>query len=113
MMRKFYGAAYTDVGTVKTVNQDSLMIRIADIGMHKTAFAVVCDGMGGLQQGELASATVVYNALYENEEIRKNWKIYGPTYKQLEDFNYFNICQSGIKNIVFVLDYEYLKMLVI
>ena len=51
MMRKFYGAAYTDVGTVKTVNQDSLMIRIADIGMHKTAFAVVCGGMGGLQQG--------------------------------------------------------------
>lgn len=50
-------------------------------------------------------STLVYNALYENEEIRKNWKIYGPTYKQLEDFNYFNICQSGIKNIVFVLDY--------
>lgn len=69
MMRKFYGAAYTDVGTVKTVNQDSLMIRIADIGMHKTAFAVVCDGMGGLQQGELASATVVraYEKWYEEE----------------------------------------------
>lgn len=58
-MRKFYGTAYTDVGTVKTVNQDSLMIRISAAGMHETAFAVVCDGMGGLQQGELASATVV------------------------------------------------------
>ena len=69
MMRKFYGAAYTDAGTVKTVNQDSLMIRIVDIGMHKTAFAVVCDGMGGLQQGELASATVVraYEKWYEEE----------------------------------------------
>ena len=45
------------------------MIRIADIGMHKTAFAVVCDGMGGLQQGELASATVVraYEKWYEEE----------------------------------------------
>ena len=37
--------------------------------MHKTAFAVVCDGMGGLQQGELASATVVraYEKWYEEE----------------------------------------------
>ena len=58
-MRKFYSTAYTDVGTVKTVNQDSLMVKISAVGVHETAFAVVCDGMGGLQQGELASATVV------------------------------------------------------
>ena len=78
MMRKFYGAAYTDVGTVKTVNQDSLMIRIADIGMHKTAFAVVCDGMGGLQQGELASATVVraYEAI-QRKYLPIHLKIHG------------------------------------
>ena len=61
MMRKFYGAAYTDVGTVKTVNQDSLMIRIADIGMHKTAFAVVCDGMGGLQPVSYTHLTLPTN----------------------------------------------------
>ena len=59
-MRKFYGTAYTDVGTVKTVNQDSLMIRISAAGMHETAFAVVCDGMGGLAKGEVASKEVIY-----------------------------------------------------
>lgn len=53
-------AAYTDVGVKKAVNQDSLCVRravIPDVG--ETVLAVVCDGMGGLAMGELASATVV------------------------------------------------------
>lgn len=58
-MNKFYSAAYSDAGTVKTVNQDSLSVKIAEAGGRETAFAVICDGMGGLEQGELASATVV------------------------------------------------------
>ena len=68
-MRRFYGAAYTDAGTVKTVNQDSLTMKIADTDSGETVFAVMCDGMGGLEQGELASATVVraYEEWYERK----------------------------------------------
>lgn len=53
-------AAYTDAGIRKQTNQDSISVRRAllpDIG--EVVMAIVCDGMGGLQKGELASAMVV------------------------------------------------------
>lgn len=55
----FFAAAETEVGTVKSKNQDSLCIRIAETSCGQIAMAVVCDGMGGLEKGELASATVI------------------------------------------------------
>jgi serine/threonine protein phosphatase PrpC len=51
-------AAHTDVGSVKTVNQDSYCIRAAETDVGDIAFVAVCDGMGGLDRGELASANV-------------------------------------------------------
>lgn len=56
----FLLAAATDVGISKTTNQDSFSARIVDLpNGSKAAFAVLCDGMGGLEKGELASASVV------------------------------------------------------
>lgn len=52
-------AAQTDVGTTKAVNQDSLTVKVANTICGEAAFAVICDGMGGLEQGEVASAAVV------------------------------------------------------
>jgi len=52
-------SANTDVGTTKTTNQDSLSIRTINTANGKIVFAILCDGMGGLSSGELASATVV------------------------------------------------------
>ena len=52
-------AAQSDVGTTKAVNQDSLTVKVANTICGEAAFAVMCDGMGGLEQGEVASATVV------------------------------------------------------
>lgn len=52
-------AAKTDVGTTKTVNQDSLTVKVANTICGEAAFAVMCDGMGGLEQGEVASSAVV------------------------------------------------------
>ncbi len=55
-----YLATYnTDVGIRKSTNQDSLAIRIIDTPNGKAAFAIVCDGMGGLSKGELASKEVI------------------------------------------------------
>jgi serine/threonine protein phosphatase PrpC len=52
-------AARTDKGTAKNVNQDSLTLKVANTSFGEAVFAVLCDGMGGLQQGEVASAVVV------------------------------------------------------
>lgn len=52
-------AAVTDVGFRKEINQDSVLIKTAFFGKDKVVLAVVCDGMGGLQKGEAASATLV------------------------------------------------------
>lgn len=50
---------YTDVGSVKEMNQDSLSVKVVNSPRGKIVFAIVCDGMGGLEQGELASKEVV------------------------------------------------------
>ena len=60
----FLTCAVTDVGISKQTNQDSYLIKTANTKIGRIAFAVVCDGMGGLAKGELASATVI-NAFSE------------------------------------------------
>lgn len=55
-----YGATYnTDIGIRKSTNQDSVAIRIVDTPDGQVAFGIVCDGMGGLAKGELASKEVI------------------------------------------------------
>lgn len=56
---KFEVAYCTDIGCRKEVNQDSLYIKQIKIHDKNIVMAVICDGMGGLSQGEVASATVV------------------------------------------------------
>lgn len=51
--------AHTDKGIKKNTNQDSVLMKVARTDYGKVAFAAVCDGMGGLAKGELASATLV------------------------------------------------------
>ena len=54
----FYISASTDKGA-KSINQDSLSSLVLQTPQGPMAFAVLCDGMGGLDHGELASAAVV------------------------------------------------------
>lgn len=57
---QYLGSALTDMGIRKGVNQDSLCVKIAETEkIGQVALAVVCDGMGGLEKGELASATLI------------------------------------------------------
>lgn len=46
----------TDIGLVRKMNQDSYAVRVLD---EDLAIAVVCDGMGGAQAGNVASAVAV------------------------------------------------------
>lgn len=55
----FIISANTDIGTVKSTNQDSLSVKVINTAIGKMAFAVLCDGMGGLEKGEVASASVI------------------------------------------------------
>lgn len=52
-------AIHTDKGIVKKVNQDSALVKKASTDGGEILFSVVCDGMGGAVDGELASAEVV------------------------------------------------------
>lgn len=59
-MEMFYSTAYcTDKGIKKDTNQDSAILMQADTAQGPVIFAALCDGMGGLEKGELASAAVV------------------------------------------------------
>ncbi len=52
-------SASTDKGIVKDTNQDSFGVKVVRTKCGTIVMAVLCDGMGGLAKGEVASATVV------------------------------------------------------
>lgn len=56
---RYTATADSDVGISKSTNQDSVLIKHASTDIGEVLMAIVCDGMGGLAKGELASATVI------------------------------------------------------
>lgn len=77
-MNKFYTAYQTNIGIKKNSNQDSLMLKGIQNETEETILAVLCDGMGGMAKGELASATVVtaFSDWLEEQYVQKGdkWK---------------------------------------
>lgn len=65
----FLSIAHTDVGIKKSTNQDSVLIKEASTDYGRVLLAVICDGMGGLAKGEVASATLVraFSEWFQNE----------------------------------------------
>lgn len=55
----FIVTANTDIGTTKSTNQDSLSVKKLQTSQGAMVFAILCDGMGGLAKGEVASANVI------------------------------------------------------
>lgn len=84
----FIISANTDIGLTKDTNQDSLSVKVINTSQGRMAFAILCDGMGGLSKGEVASASVIgafdrwiYEALpqlcqtpLEDTTIRQQWE---------------------------------------
>ena len=56
----FDGAGYSDAGRVRTINQDSFLVKIAQTAIGEIVLVAVADGMGGQERGEFASATAIY-----------------------------------------------------
>lgn len=52
-------ATRTFVGSVKTVNQDAYCVLVGQAGPKEVGLLAVCDGVGGLSSGELASSVAV------------------------------------------------------
>lgn len=81
----FIIAASTDKGVVKKVNQDSFSVKRANTSFGEATFAIMCDGMGGLASGEIASGSVVsmfsnwFNTFFsfpndfDDNEIKTQW----------------------------------------
>ena len=55
----FLTAVHTDVGIRKKTNQDSILLETAATDYGQVLLGVICDGMGGLAKGEVASAILV------------------------------------------------------
>lgn len=56
---KYKIALQTDIGIKRETNQDSCCIKEAVTNAGTVLMAVICDGMGGLAKGEVASATLI------------------------------------------------------
>lgn len=57
----YFGAALSDAGTSKRTNQDAVLLKIVRRPRDGAEYALVavCDGMGGLANGELAATTAI------------------------------------------------------
>ncbi|MEG1106307.1 MAG: protein phosphatase 2C domain-containing protein [Eubacterium sp.] len=56
---KYICAGYSDKGNVKKTNEDSFSLTIAETDHGQIVMGIVCDGVGGFSNGELASGTTV------------------------------------------------------
>ncbi len=56
---RYITSHFSVAGKVRPVNEDSLCYRQAFFGGHELVMATICDGMGGLSRGEIASGHVV------------------------------------------------------
>ena len=65
----FLAVADTDIGISRNINQDSVLVKHASYSDGEVLMAIVCDGMGGLDKGELASAAVIraFSGWFDNE----------------------------------------------
>jgi serine/threonine protein phosphatase PrpC len=105
----YTGSAVTDVGIVKKTNQDSLTLKIAHTNFGILSMAVVCDGLGGLSMGEVASGNLVmafdkwFKANYYRDDInwnedfiRKEWEtLVFDMNKKIIEYGNNNGCKLG------------------
>lgn len=119
MRMDFLISASTDTGIRKLTNQDSLSIKKLRSNNQKMVFAVLCDGVGGLKQGEIASATVVdaFNAWLANpvsslhvkgdinqEDVKCEWKkVIHKVNEKLKNYGRQNGISLGTTVVVMLL----------
>lgn len=114
----FIISANTDVGIVKPTNQDSLSVMVLKTPLGRMAFGILCDGMGGLDKGEVASASVtrafrewaiaelplLCKYPLEDAVIRKHWeRIIVEQNQLIKDFSVRHGVRMGTTVVVMLL----------
>ncbi len=66
---KIRGGSASDIGSVRNINQDAVCCRYLKQGKEELALCAVCDGVGGLEHGERASAFLVQRMEAWFEEV--------------------------------------------
>lgn len=96
----YIAAAISDMGSKREINQDALMIKNRMTHLGNVCLCVICDGMGGLAQGEVASSHVIKRILnwftYRAGGIRRFDKMVYYLEKELNDIS-AEILQYGKK----------------
>ena len=122
---KVISTYYTDIGLVKKTNQDALLIKKAQSNLGQISLAVICDGMGGLAKGEVASASVIkmFNDWFENDLIHllenQNFSLtdIGNQFQRMIEKKNIKILEYGKQNninlgttvtAIFILDNQYI-----
>lgn len=115
---KYTTAYYTDIGTRKKTNQDSMMIMQANTAVGPVLMAAMCDGMGGLAKGEVASAAMVqalanwFNTRlpgllaegFSPERLRTEWEtMTTDTAVRIGDYGVRNHVDMGTTAVVFLV----------
>lgn len=115
---ELYISAATDIGIKRNVNQDNYFAEQFSFGERKVAFAILCDGMGGLQQGEVASASIVDafaqwaqselcdlpEDVLQDHEIRRQWtKLIAEQNEKIRLYGQQNGCVLGSTVTVILL----------
>lgn len=75
----FLIAAHTDIGIARPSNQDSVCMKRAVLDGDEIVMAIICDGMGGFEKGELASAEIIH--------FFSKWFDELPVYQVISDWN--------------------------
>lgn len=123
----FLTAFHTDVGIKKKTNQDSLLIHQAQTGAGNVVLAVICDGMGGLAKGEVASACMIrtfsewfqrelpdlLSAGLQPEALRTSWEqLVGTVNHKITNYSIQNSVTMGttctalliVNNVYFIMN---------
>ena len=56
---RYCGGGVSDIGNFRSNNEDSIFYAYKIIGGVQICFAAVCDGVGGLKNGEIASQMII------------------------------------------------------
>lgn len=122
---KYLLAAATDVGNRKKTNQDSVLVKRAVCNDEQVVLAVLCDGMGGLSKGEVASASLItaFSKWFEREfrqyagmldaesEVLRSWdRMIREMNQKLAGYGRQNMVKLGttITAMLFFQDYYYI-----
>ncbi|MDD6573246.1 MAG: serine/threonine-protein phosphatase [Thermoflexaceae bacterium] len=96
----YIAAAVSDMGSKREINQDALMIKNRITHLGNVCLCVICDGMGGLAQGEVASTHVIKRIsdwfLYRAGGIRRFDKMIFCLERELQDIS-MEILEYGRK----------------